>query len=194
MSEQSGPKPRSIALTYVWGEKEMGFKLPRTLKPAVHTDGNGVEVIDLPAALPRTVRDALEVTRSLGSTYLWVDSLCIIQDDDEDRQNLINMMDEIYKNASLTVAAGSSLHTDWGLPGISITRSKSQQTERIGQREFAVAFPSLKGINSTPATVQISCGILEGGHCKRSFSPIDYFYSPTFRCISDVTTPSSRKT
>ncbi len=148
VSELPGPKPRYIALTYVWGENKMGFEMPRTLKAAVHTDDTGVEVIDLPTFLPRTVRDALEVTRSLGFTYLWVDSLCIIQDDEEDRQSQINMMDEIYKNASLTVAAGSSPHADWGLPGISIPRLKSQQMERIGQREFAVAFPSLKGIDS----------------------------------------------
>jgi hypothetical protein len=137
-----------VTLTYVWGQGEMDIEMPLTLKASVHTVEDGVELIDLPKLLPRTIGDAIEVTRSLGFTYLWVDSLCIIQDDREDRHNQINMMDEIYINATLTIAAGSSPHANWGLPGISIPRSVDQQTERIGPYEFAVGFPSFDEINN----------------------------------------------
>jgi hypothetical protein len=140
-------KPRYVALTYVWGEDKMHMEMPRTLKLSVHTRQDGVERIDLPELLPRTISDAIEVTRSLGFGYLWVDSLCIIQDDKEDRHNQINMMDEIYRNASLTIASGSSPHADWGLPGISIPRLVNQQTEKIGPYEFAIAFPTFEEID-----------------------------------------------
>jgi hypothetical protein len=83
--------------------------MPRTLSAAVCTDEYGVETIDLPEELPRTVRDAITVTRSLEYGYLWVDSLCIIQDDKQDQDLQIGMMDEIYSNATLTIAAGSGL-------------------------------------------------------------------------------------
>ena len=111
----SSSRTEYVALTYVWGEdklrreRPLGWEMPRTLSAAVCTDEYGVETIDLPEELPRTVRDAIAVTRSLGYGYLWVDSLCIIQDDKQDKDLQIGMMDEIYSNATLTIAAGSGL-------------------------------------------------------------------------------------
>jgi len=149
VTELPSLRPRYVALTYVWGEDKMDMEMLRTLKVSVCTVEDRVKTIDFPKPLPRTIGDAIEITRSLGFTYLWVDSLCIIQDDREDRHNQISMMDEIYKNATLTIAAGSSPHANWGLPGIRIPRSVSQQTERIGPHEFTVAFPRFEGINYT---------------------------------------------
>jgi hypothetical protein len=102
-----------VALSYVWGEDRLkqerpsGWQMPRTLSVAVRTDKYGVETIELPDELPYTIQDAIEVTRSIGYRYLWVDSLCIIQDDKQDQDLQIGMMDEIYSNATLTIAAGS---------------------------------------------------------------------------------------
>jgi hypothetical protein len=48
---------------------------------------NNVEALhqDIPAAsLCKTFTDALEVIRTIGIGYLWIDSLCIVQDDDQD--------------------------------------------------------------------------------------------------------------
>jgi hypothetical protein len=98
---------RYVALSYVWGGDKMQREMPRSLKAAVRTDNDGVETIELPELLPLTIRDSIEVTRSIGYHYLWVDSLCIVQDDEADRDSQLKMMDEIYSNASLTIAAGS---------------------------------------------------------------------------------------
>jgi hypothetical protein len=104
-----------VALSYVWGEDRMkrarppGWEMPRTLRVNVRTDKYGVETIMLPGELLCTIRDAIEVTRSIGYRYLWVDSLCIIQDDKQEKDFQISMMDEIYNNATLTIAAGSGL-------------------------------------------------------------------------------------
>jgi hypothetical protein len=93
----------------------MKREMPRTLKAAVLTDKYGEEMIELPEILPRTIRDAIEVTRAIDYRYLWVDSLCIIQDDEQDRDFQIAMMDQIYSNADLTIAAGSGLRKSFWL-------------------------------------------------------------------------------
>jgi hypothetical protein len=55
--------------------------------------------------LPRTFLDAIRITSLLGYQYLWIDSLCIIQDNVEDWRSVSAMMGSIYKNAILTIAA-----------------------------------------------------------------------------------------
>jgi hypothetical protein len=93
----------------------MKSEMPKSLKAAVRTGEDGIETIELPELLPRTIRDALEVTLSIGDCFLWVDSLCIVQDDDEDRDLQIDMMDEIYSNETSTIAAGTGLRKSIGI-------------------------------------------------------------------------------
>lgn len=57
------------------------------------------------AEMPRNFRDAIVVTRMLGIRYLWIDSLCIIQDSSEDWLQESAKMGEIYKNSLITIAA-----------------------------------------------------------------------------------------
>lgn len=58
--------------------------------------------------LPKTYRDAVEVTRRLGIRYLWIDSLCIVQDSPEDWQKEVRTMDIVYENAVCSIAATNS--------------------------------------------------------------------------------------
>jgi hypothetical protein len=55
--------------------------------------------------LPKTYRDAFKITTSLGFRFLWIDSLCIIQDDDQDWQSQSSKMGLIYSSASCNIAA-----------------------------------------------------------------------------------------
>jgi hypothetical protein len=55
--------------------------------------------------LPQTIQDAILVTRQLKLDYLWVDSMCIIQDSIEDKSALISQMHKIYACAHVTIAA-----------------------------------------------------------------------------------------
>lgn len=57
------------------------------------------------AEMPRNFRDAIVVTRMLGIRYLWIDSLCIIQDSSDDWLHESAKMGEIYKNSLITIAA-----------------------------------------------------------------------------------------
>ncbi len=55
--------------------------------------------------LPKTIRDAISVTKGLGFKYLWVDRLCIVQDDRQDWEDQASQMCDIYERATLTLAA-----------------------------------------------------------------------------------------
>jgi hypothetical protein len=64
--------------------------------------------------LPKTFRDAIIISRNLGIEYMWIDSLCIVQDDPRDWELEAAKMGEIYSNAFLVIAASSSVDGDSG--------------------------------------------------------------------------------
>ncbi|KAF2009125.1 HET-domain-containing protein, partial [Aaosphaeria arxii CBS 175.79] len=65
--------------------------------------------------LPRTFRDAIRVTRRLAVRYLWIDSLCIIQDDKNDWLVEAARMGRVYQESYLTIAATAAPNGDGGL-------------------------------------------------------------------------------
>ncbi|KAK9779170.1 putative HET-domain-containing protein [Seiridium cardinale] len=58
--------------------------------------------------LPKTFQDAVKISHRIGKRFLWVDSLAIIQDDNQDWQSESAQMAAIYENAYLTIAATTS--------------------------------------------------------------------------------------
>lgn len=89
-----------LALSYCWG----GPQPCRTLSSNVAAYSTAISV----ATLPQTIQDAIAITRRLGFPYLWIDSLCILQDDVDDKEKEILHMREIYENATLTISAASA--------------------------------------------------------------------------------------
>ncbi|KAL1633181.1 hypothetical protein SLS56_003044 [Neofusicoccum ribis] len=67
------------------------------------------------AALPRTFRHAVRATRALGPRYLWIDSLCIVQDSADDWAAESGRMGAIYARSHVTLAADCSGSSDGGL-------------------------------------------------------------------------------
>lgn len=65
--------------------------------------------------IPTVIRDAMEVVQSLGERYLWVDSLCIIQDDTDSKNHQIQGMGVIYSAALMTIVALSGMKASHGL-------------------------------------------------------------------------------
>ena len=65
-------------------------------------------------ALPRTYRDAVTVSRELGIQYLWIDSLCIIQDDPRDWEREAARMASVYEGAVVTIVASWGNNGDSG--------------------------------------------------------------------------------
>lgn len=102
------------ALSYVWGSG-MGV-------------GQAGPAFDLHNP-PHTIEDALHACKELGQKYLWIDQICINQDDPEDKANQIASMAAIYSSASLVIVAarGESVHS--GLSGMHLARPKLQARE-----------------------------------------------------------------
>jgi hypothetical protein len=65
--------------------------------------------------LSKTVQDAIYLAQKLGIPYLWVDSLCIVQDDKQDWLEEAPRMGSVYEHASLTFAATAAVNGDVGL-------------------------------------------------------------------------------
>ncbi|PMD60762.1 HET-domain-containing protein, partial [Hyaloscypha bicolor E] len=55
--------------------------------------------------LPKSFRDAVVITRKLGLRYLWIDTLCIVQDDPSDWESQASNMANIFRNSLMTIAA-----------------------------------------------------------------------------------------
>jgi len=91
---------RYVALSHCWG----GSSHCRTTKFSLEQHKNALKITDL----PNTVQDAAFVVRKLGLRYLWVDSLCIIQDDEDDWLREAGRMVAVYEGAYLTIAASVS--------------------------------------------------------------------------------------
>jgi hypothetical protein len=64
-----------------------------------------------PSTLPKTFQDAISITRQLGLKFIWIDSLCIVQDDLDDWTREAASMANIYESAEITIAAA------WGSDG-----------------------------------------------------------------------------
>ncbi|KAL2070991.1 hypothetical protein VTL71DRAFT_14017 [Oculimacula yallundae] len=96
-----------MALSYCWGSAP-------PLKTEIATLAQRCREIEW-EELPALLRDAFVITRRLGFRYLWVDALCIIQDDANDWAVESMKMAEIYKGAFLTILAESSLDCSVGI-------------------------------------------------------------------------------
>ena len=90
------------ALSHCWGspKKHPIRTTSNTLKD--HLEGIKFKV------LPRTFQDAVTVTRAIGVRYLWIDCLCIVQDDRNDWKKEAAVMGSIYERALMTIAASGA--------------------------------------------------------------------------------------
>jgi hypothetical protein len=94
------------ALTYVWGgDQEFQTTLSSlpTMKEKFHV-----------RRLPQTIQDALTVCNGLNLKFLWVDCLCIIQNDAQDLARELAAMPQIYQQAWVTISASTASSADDG--------------------------------------------------------------------------------
>ncbi|KAF2810897.1 HET-domain-containing protein, partial [Mytilinidion resinicola] len=106
------------ALSYVWGTPQVP-QLRNTLKGGVRSrlmkPGGLADLYD---DIPTTLKDAMQLCQSLKIAYLWVDALCLDQDDSGHDYGQFDFMNEIYKGAHLTIIAGAGQDSWAGLPGV----------------------------------------------------------------------------
>lgn len=67
--------------------------------------------------IPKTYQDAVRIARQCGIRYLWIDALCIIQDDAQDWQREASKMMEIFGNSSLNISGARAINAMSGFLG-----------------------------------------------------------------------------
>ncbi|KAK7626320.1 heterokaryon incompatibility protein-domain-containing protein [Phyllosticta citricarpa] len=103
-------------LSYVWGNTASY----QTTRENIHLHAKDGSLAH--ENVPATIRDAMTACHYLGIGYLWVDRLCIVQDDDDadgEKQIQINNMGRIYNHASVVLAAVEGKDAESGLRGVS---------------------------------------------------------------------------
>ncbi|GAP83086.2 putative flavin-containing monooxygenase [Rosellinia necatrix] len=95
-----------IALSHRWGG-EVSLQLK-------HHNFNDFKRRIPFSSFPKTFQDAIQICRAMAVEYIWIDSLCIIQDDKADWDIAGSMMDQIYTNSWLAIAADASENGEAG--------------------------------------------------------------------------------
>lgn len=135
------PDSDYAVLSYVWGNTNF-LRLTTANYATLSASGS---LLDMQK--PKTIYDAMIVAQSLGLRYLWIDALCIIQDDDRDKIEQVHRMGEIFTNAVLTIVGARSGHADGGLWS---SEHRSQILGEGGGVRWLCAAPTL------PAAVKLS--------------------------------------
>jgi hypothetical protein len=105
---QSLPAETSYTtLSYCWGTS-MPVCL---LKSNIDSLMKQIQVDDL----PKTLQDVIHVARQLGQRYIWIDSLCIVQDDAEDWEREASTMGNVYSGGYCNICATASADSSSGL-------------------------------------------------------------------------------
>ena len=107
--ETNGQRGYYVALSHCWGPP--GRRPLMTTQETFHNHVNGISW----NTLPQTFRDAITTTRTIGLRYLWIDSLCIIQDSHQDWLLESKRMGRVYEEARLTLAASHAPDSSHGL-------------------------------------------------------------------------------
>lgn len=90
---------RYVALSYCWGSPEQARSQLKTERSSLPLRLSGIEK----HKMTRALQDAIEICRALSIPYLWIDVLCIIQDDPIDWQRESALIGKLYSNAYLTI-------------------------------------------------------------------------------------------
>lgn len=103
----NGEKARYATLSHCWGKAR-----PLTLtRETLDQYYSGIPFI----SMPKTFQEAITITRALDIRYLWIDSVCIVQDDKEDWEMESSRMAHIYWNSYLTIAADKAKDSHDGI-------------------------------------------------------------------------------
>jgi hypothetical protein len=120
---------RYLALSHCWG-------LARIITTTTGTLGSRLAGID-ESTLPKTFRDLILLARKLRVPYVWIDSLCIIQDSPEDWEKEASLMGRIYSSAFCTIAAAASRDGNGGL----FIERNNLETQICDMRDFSHEAP-----------------------------------------------------
>jgi hypothetical protein len=142
-----------MILSYCWGKTGSSA---RTTSQNLHQRTVGFDI----AELPKTIKDAVNITHKLGIRFIWVDSVCIIQEEPghADFVKESARMHEYYGNAYITIVAASSADNEGGCAVIRPIRQTPLDHCQIGGPDGGAFAPS------TPLTPSDQQYAEESGH------------------------------
>jgi hypothetical protein len=149
-----------IALSYVWGD---ALRERQTAEPSSWWEDlfEGVESNQRAERrrrlrfnkLPATIQDASDLVKSIGRRYLWVDLLCIRQDDLSEKEVLLKQMHLLYEGASFTIVAAGGKSAESRLHGLPKSTRSPERTclvpTKNGELRLVIARPGLSDILSS---------------------------------------------
>lgn len=145
----SGSNGQYAALSHCWGTKQTFITSSTNLE-------DRKKFIDF-NELPQTFRDAISVSKSLGINYLWIDSLCIIQNDIDDWKRESVKMEQVYSDATLVISASRATSDSTGFLNpcrtdeiISISYGEGEKTSNLYVQQALQPFSSLDPLKSEP--------------------------------------------
>ncbi|OJZ83869.1 hypothetical protein ASPFODRAFT_291201 [Aspergillus luchuensis CBS 106.47] len=136
------PSCRYATLSYVWGSTtdEYALATKSTIK-MLEEEGYLFRT-----PIPATIKDSIRACIELKIRYLWVDRLCIVQDDTTIvKISQINAMGDIYSHSYLTLVDLEGVTMDHGLPGVSQARASHNiyKVRGMSLRAIEDSFPKL---------------------------------------------------
>ncbi|KAF5679751.1 heterokaryon incompatibility (HET) domain-containing protein [Fusarium denticulatum] len=122
-----------VTFSYVWGDAASRTFEEKALESESYDVSDNIRPVDrqpialLEGNLPQTFEDAISFTKRLGERYIWIDALCIPQDEPDIKAQQISQMDQIYSSSICTIVSLES-GVEGGLPG-----SSSQSPRNVDQ-------------------------------------------------------------
>jgi hypothetical protein len=144
--ETHGSKGMYATLSYCWGRQ----KNVTLRQENIHQFETNIDV----NSLPQTIQDAIAVTRKMSIPYLWVDALCIVQDDEVEKAKEIARMQDIYSCSAVTIIASGASGADEGFLSL-------EETYTISPHRGSVVIPVRLAPNKfgTMSLVNLNNGI-----------------------------------
>lgn len=160
----SGKPPSYLALSHCWGGK-----VPLMTEKATLEQRKTNIAWD---SLPRTFQDAVTITRELGFDYVWIDSLCIVQDDAQDWVTEAAKMASIYEGATVVLAATASVD---GRGGCLFTRDKHIEVQGKSHDGVPYSFFARKAVPHVIFNSDLRVERLEKGPTELTARPYPLF-------------------
>ncbi|KAI0184390.1 heterokaryon incompatibility protein-domain-containing protein [Xylaria flabelliformis] len=155
---------------YVWGAVA-SLRLSKANKSHLMQRG---AIKDAWGLLPKTIQDAIAAVKLLGENYLWVDSLCLVQNDPEDMENGTGCMDLIYEFSTLTIVAAGGRDANAGLPSVNVG-------SRFPEEHIAEVVPGLRLAVYTHGDFRVEPTVYN----SRAWTLQEYALSPRILCFVD---------
>jgi hypothetical protein len=184
----NGRKQNYVTLSYKWGS---GRRLTTT------KDNIRDLQLSIPLqSLPKTFRHAIHVASALGFGYLWIDALCIQQDNDSELQVEIRRMSEIFAESSLTIFAAAGNDCDSGMKAVRAGHLKKPTKLKLKVQTATTSFEAMVLVRSIfePINANLKHHFsTEDGCFKRRYLRLGVSFLGARKCLGPVSVKTRQR-